>query len=106
MDNVWDKADFWYERKRPWKIPGLVLRNIKYSFQRATKGYCDKDLWDIDNWFMNLMPDMLQQFKDTKHGSPNCLGTEYVDEQGILCNDECHAEWDKIICDYSKTRTY
>ena len=21
MDNVWDKSDFWYERKRPWKIP-------------------------------------------------------------------------------------
>ena len=97
MDNVWNKTDFWYERKRPWKIPGLVLRNIKYSFQRVTKGYCDKDIWNIDYWFMNLMPDMLQQFKDTKHGSPSCLGTEYVDEHGIFCIDECHAEWDKIL---------
>lgn len=40
---------------------------------------------------MNLMPDMLQQFKDTKHGSPNRLGMEYVDEHGILCNDEQEA---------------
>ena len=24
-------------------------------------------------------------------------GTEYVDEHGISCNDECHAEWDKIL---------
>ena len=48
---------------------------------------------------MNLMPDMLQQFKDTKHGSPSCLGTEYMDEHGISCNDECHAEWDKILDD-------
>ena len=99
MDNVWNKTDFWYERKRPWKIPGLVFRNIKYSFQRVIKGYCDKDLWSIDCSFMNLMPDMLQQFKDTKHGSPSCLGTEYMDEQGISCNDECHAEWDKILDD-------
>ena len=76
---------------------GLVLRNIKYSFQRITRGYCDKDLWNIDYWFMNLMPDMLQQFKDTKHGSPSCLGTEYVDEHGISCNDECHSEWDRIL---------
>ena len=74
-----------------------MLRNIKYSFQRVTKGYCDKDLWNIDYWFMNLMPDMLQQFKDTKHGSPSCLGTEYVDEHGISCNDECHSEWDRIL---------
>ena len=33
MDNVWNKTDFGDERKRPWKIPGLVLRNIKYSFR-------------------------------------------------------------------------
>ena len=97
MYNVWDKSDFWYERKRPWNIPRLVLRNIKYSWQRITRGYCDKDLWSIDYWFMNLIPDMLQQFKDTRHGSLGNLGTEYTDEHGILCNDECHAEWDKIL---------
>lgn len=97
MNNVWDKTDFWYERKRPWKLPKLFLRNIQYSWQRITKGYCDKDLWNIDYWFMSLMPDMLQQFKDTRHGSPATLGTEYMDDEGILCNDECHAEWDKIL---------
>lgn len=98
MDNVWNKTDFWYERKRPWKMLGLVLRNIKYSFQRVTKGYCDKDLWNIDYWFMNLMPDMLQQFKETKHGFPSCLETtEYVGEQEISCNNEYHAEWDRIL---------
>lgn len=97
MDNVWDKSDFLDERKQPWKIPGVILRNLKYSWQRVTKGYCDRDLWSIDYWFMNLMPDMLQQFKDTKHGSPSILGTEYVNDQGILCNDTCHEEWDKIL---------
>lgn len=97
MNNVWNKTDFQYERKRPWKVPKLIFRNIKYSWQRITKGYCDKDLWNIDNWFMSLMPDMLQQFKDTRNGSPAALGTEYMDENGILCNDECHAEWDKIL---------
>ena len=46
---------------------------------------------------MNLMPDMQQQFKDTRHGSPSRLGIEYMDEHGISCNDECHVEWDKIL---------
>lgn len=54
MDNIWNKSDFQHERKRPWKLLRLVLRNIKYSYQRVTKGYCDKDLWSIDYWFMNL----------------------------------------------------
>jgi len=97
MNNVWDKTDFWYERKRPWKLPELIFRNIKYSWQRITKGYCNKDLWNIDYWFMSLMPDMLQQFKNTRHGSPGILGKDYTNDDGILCNDECHAEWDKIL---------
>lgn len=46
---------------------------------------------------MNLMPDMQQQFKDTRHGSPSRLGIEYMDEHGISCNDECLVEWDKIL---------
>lgn len=52
---------------------------------------------NIDYWFMNLMPDMLQQFKDMKHGSPGSLGTEYTDENGILRNDGSEEEWDKIL---------
>lgn len=46
---------------------------------------------------MSIVPDMLQQFKDTKHGSPGVLGEDYVNEEGILCNDTCHEEWDKIL---------
>lgn len=61
------------------------------------KGYFDKDLWSIDSWFMNLMPDMLQQFKYTKHGSPSVLGEEYVNEDGIVCNDTCHEEWIRFL---------
>ena len=46
---------------------------------------------------MEIMPNMLQQFKETRHGSPCSLGEEYVNEDGILCNDSCHEEWDKIL---------
>ena len=62
MNNVWCKQDFLWLRRKPWKIIPLICRNIGYSWQRITKGYCDKDLWNIDGWFMDLMPDMLEQF--------------------------------------------
>lgn len=97
MKNVWEWKDFRWYLKEPWKWPKLVCHNIKYSWQRMTKGYCDKDLWSIDYWFMKIIPDMLQQFKDTRNGSPSCLGEEYVNEDGISCNDSCHEEWDKIL---------
>lgn len=97
MKNVWDWQEFRWLLREPWKIPGFLLKNIKYSWQRITKGYCDMDLWSIDDWFMGVMPDMLQQFKDTKHGSPVSLGKDYVNENGILCNDSCHDEWNRIL---------
>ena len=97
MDSVWDKQDFKREWKHPRNFLRLFLRNIKYSQQRITKGYCDKDVWDIDYWFLNLIPDMLQEFKDTQTGYPGILEKEYVDENGNSCNDECHKEWDGIL---------
>lgn len=97
MKNVWERNTFkWYYRK-PWKLPRLLFKHIKYSWQRITKGYCDKDLWSIDSWFIKIIPDMLQQFKETRKGSPGCLGQVYVDDKGITCNDICHEEWDKIL---------
>ena len=29
--------------------------------QRATRGFCDRDVWDIDHWFCNTISPMLKQ---------------------------------------------
>lgn len=97
MKNVWSGDEFRWQLREPYRLPHLVIQNIKYSWQRITKGYCDKDLWNIDGWFMDIMPNMLQQFKEKRHGSPGALGTDYVNADGILCNDTCHQEWDEIL---------
>lgn len=63
MKNVWNKESY----KRFWRsheifhIVKQFFRDIKYSYQRITKGYCDKDLCDISEWFLKLMPDMLTE---------------------------------------------
>lgn len=84
-------------RENPLKLPKLFFRDLKFCWQRCRRGYCDKDLWNIDHWFLNMIPDMLTQFKETRHGSPGRLGEDYVDEKGILCNDSCHDRWTKIL---------
>ncbi len=99
MKNVWNKESY----KRFWRsheifyIVKQFFRDIKYSLQRITKGYCDKDLWDISDWFLKLMPDMLTEYKKTRHGSPGILGKNYKNEKELLVNDECHHEWDRIL---------
>lgn len=72
-------------------------KQLEYARERVTKGYCEKDLWDIESWFLRIMADMLAEFKVKRNGSPSRLGENYVNDKGILVNDKCHAEWDAIL---------
>ena len=75
-----------------------LKNDIKYSFQRITKGYCDYDLFSIDYWFMDIMPRMLTQFKETRHGSPCSLeNTDFADNFNANNTCDCHKEWDNIL---------
>lgn len=72
-------------------------RCMKWSYQRIVRGYSDCDVWNMFNYLQSLMPDMLQHLKDNRMGSPGYLGDDYTNEDGILVNDTCHSEWDKIL---------
>ncbi|MCD7844617.1 MAG: hypothetical protein LUG57_01935 [Oscillospiraceae bacterium] len=98
MQPVFEKEDYrWQLHKNPLGIPSLFFRDVKNCFQRVRKGYCDKDLWHMYNWFLKVMPDMLQEYKDNRVGSPGVLGENYTNDKGILVNDTCHDEWNEIL---------
>lgn len=65
--------------------------------QRAERGYADTDVWNLFEWFMEMIVPMLKQFREGHNASPSYLGENYTDENGILQNDTCHDEWDKIL---------
>jgi hypothetical protein len=46
------------------------FRDIKYCYQRIRYGWCDRDTWSIDHWFLEVMPPMLQHLRDNKYGHP------------------------------------
>lgn len=46
-------------------------RNIKYCYQRIKYGYCDRDVWSIDWWFLSVVPNMLEDLRETTHGYPS-----------------------------------
>lgn len=68
-----------------WKNIKQFFRNIKYAFQRATKGYSDYDRWSIDIYLAYLLPAMLLDMKENTVGYPALEG---------LSSPE---EWDKIL---------
>lgn len=58
-----------------------LLKNLKYCIQRIRLGYCDADLWDIDEWFLSVIVPMLRQFNNTRTGGcPGELIKNFVPE--------------------------
>lgn len=61
----------------------------KYKKERSKKGYGYKDIWSIDYWFINIMPRMLQEFKDNLHGFPIELELQYCKDNNLNFDDYC-----------------
>lgn len=63
-----------------------IIENIKYycgclryAWQRATKGYCYRDIWDLDHFYTQLFIDSITYFKNNLHGAPSDLYDEKND---------------------------
>lgn len=99
--NIWNRHDFAMaglgEKSRIIAMIKHFGRSLKWSRQRVVRGFADCDVWSMFSYLQELMPDMLRHLKDNRHGSPSYLGENYTNEDGILVNDTCHAEWDKIL---------
>lgn len=59
-----------YLLTHPWCILRHLKEDIVCAWQRASKGYCYRDLWEINNWFLDIMSRMITEFKETTHGYP------------------------------------
>lgn len=100
-NNIWNSYDFVMcglgERSKLWAKIKHIKRCLRWSKQRIVRGYSDSDIWNMFGYLQILLPDMLQNLKDNRNGSPGFLGENYTNDEGILVNDTCHAEWDKIL---------
>jgi len=101
VNNIWAEEGFLMcglgEKSRIAAKIKHFIKCIKWSWQRAVRGYADCDKWNMDKYLQNLILDMLQDFRDSRNGSPGYLGENYTNEEGMLVNDTCHEEWDNIL---------
>ena len=68
-----------------YKIKSFIYK-IKWFIQRGKRGYSDYDIFDISDWFTQVIVPMLKQLKETKCGYP-CDMTE----------EEWNSQLDKMI---------
>lgn len=69
-----------------WHTPLISLKyffkSLKWGWQRATRGYCDLDLWNLDNFYTNLLEASLKDFADmNKMGHPEGMKPEEWDQK-------------------------
>ena len=70
------RTEYRYDLRRC-KVLSVIrtfFRDIRRCHQRIWKGYCDYDLFEIDSWFLGIMPAMLEEFRNTTHGFPPEIG--------------------------------
>ena len=60
----------------PLKVVKHKMRDIQCAWQRANKGYCYRDVWDIDHWFLEILPEMLDDFVEVHNGYPDGMTDE------------------------------
>lgn len=100
-NNIWEKEGFQMcglgEKSKVIAKLKHISRCIRWSKQRIIRGYSDCDKWNMYDYLQKLIPTMLQDLRDNRHGSPGYLGENYTNAEGILVNDTCHEEWDKIL---------
>lgn len=75
----WEEPYRWYRIDRKIRF---FFRKIKWAWQRAKYGYCDRDLWNLDYTLGNYIASSVNKLADITHGYP--YGTTPEEWDGIL----------------------
>lgn len=84
-----------------------LFRHIKWFYQRRTRGFDNRELWDLGNTMAEWLYPRIKAFRELyKHGYPCCImdDPEFNKEHYELSNDEQKSmddfytkKWDNIL---------
>ena len=88
------------------RLKSFRLRR-KWTRQRAKRGFCDADVWAIDEWFLQIMPNMIEVLADNYEGYPLPFRDEYCDINKIdgdagSIDTYCAAGWKRQLRDMAR----
>ena len=68
MLNIFERAPYrWWQI---WKIIKFYFGTLKCAWQRMTKGYCYRDVYDLSEFYIELFSASLKELSETAHGYP------------------------------------
>lgn len=79
------------------------LKNLKWKAQHFHKGYSDKDVYSIRDWFLYTMPKMLKEMEQNLHGHPADMTDEQwkiILDKMAFCFKEAHDDTCSQINEY------
>jgi len=88
---------FYREGWNPLKYIGQFSRGVKYIYQRARYGYCDKDVFNMDQHLSALIGDMLNELADITHGYPVLVENDEIVDQGDEAVDQGIDSWKESL---------
>lgn len=72
-----NKLNVFNNAKLPWRYPvnwGRRVKNFfysfKYAYQRITRGFSDKDVWNLDEYYLNLFSAAIRQLAQYHNAYP------------------------------------
>lgn len=108
--NIWEYTEYsrWYRIDQ--KI-GLFFRKIKWMWQRAKYGWCDKDLWCLDYTIGNYLATSIEELANRSCGYPANVTPEEWDsilrniarDFYLGVNEECWVNPYEELLSYEKT---
>ena len=76
------------KRESLWERISIWKEDIICIYQRLRYGYCYRDTWSIDQWFLAVVPNMIHDLRVNSHGYPGSF--EGPEEENIR-------KWDRIL---------
>lgn len=84
----------------------MFPKKVKWFIQRGTRGWADCDVWSIDWFLTDIIPEMIDQLKETTQGPPiSCYNKNDFDDIGnpIKGSDKkAQKKWFKILDEISE----
>jgi hypothetical protein len=74
-----------------------ILRTIKLTYQKITRGFSDKDTWNLDHSIANYALPRLKRFKEINNGHPISLTEEEWDfmlDEMIYAMEYLATQWE------------
>lgn len=85
-----------------WDLPKDFFDEISHAWQRYRRGWSYRDIWSVDNFLSNIIPEMLKELKRAKSGVPLSVfnKSDKKDESGDYTDktyDLVFERWGKIL---------